>query len=536
MSEKKDDKIKKKVLERVGDSPAEEAKDKPLPDRFIDQCLGDNLMGDASLFAAVHRDRFLYNGNSGNWHRWGEHYWEEDLSNSILAAIGNDVAEQYETRADHFTAEIKKLEKKKDKSEAAIKNKEKQRKGVNGRAYALRGERAPKVLKWVPAVAPGMVVEGDEFDRALHLIACGNGVINMETGECLSGDPADKITLSTSHDWPGDIEAKPEKFIKSTRCSLEAAHDYKGAREKFLNDRYEYLHRFIGAAAHGAQRDRAFMVLFGKHGWNGKGTLMETLLHVLGEYAVPTEPEVLLDSKGFKEAGKPTPQILAMKGRRIIIASETDAGNRFSASAVKRFSGGDTLSGRNPHDIRSTYFKPTHTLFLMTNNLPYADADDRPFWERLHILNFHWSYVDRPTEPFEKPRNPTLEEDLRKEAPEILAWIIQGYFKYLKAGGLNPPEEMILERESYRFRDDTIGQFIEACGKDEVDPTNNVTSFKDIKAVFDPWYAENVSKKPMTPKLLGTLLGKKYEKTTTTGNNIAYIGIELKLEGVFLDD
>ena len=99
-------------------------------------------------------------------------------------------------------------------------------------------------------------------------------------------------------------------------------------------------------------------------------------------------------------------------------------------------------------------------------------------------------------------------------------------------GGLNPPEEMIKERESYRFRDDTIGQFIEACGKEDTDPTE-VTDFRDIKDKFDPWYLENISKKAMTPKTLGTLLGKKFEKTYTKGKQAAYVGVDLK---EFMDD
>ncbi len=269
------------------------------------------------------------------------------------------------------------------------------------------------------------------------------------------------------------------------------------------------------------------MVLFGRKGWNGKGTLMETLIDVLGDYAVVTEPEVLLDSKGMKDAGRPSPHVLAMKGRRLIVASETDDGNRFSASAVKRFSGGDTLVGRNPHDVRNTYFKPTHTLFLMTNNLPYTDANDRDFWNRLHILNFHWSYVANPTESFEKQGNPNLEKELQKEASVILAWIGQGYLKYVEEGGLNPPEDMIKERETYRFRDDTIGQFIEACSVDEPDSTV-ATPFREIKEEFDKWYLENISKKPLSAKMLGTLLDKQYNKVYTKDKLPAYIGIELK--------
>lgn len=530
-------KIKDQINSRIGDDEGDEKEpeEEGLPDRFIDQCFNNNIMGDAVLFSSVCKGRFLYNGNSGNWHRWGKHYWQEDKSNSVLAAIGNEVAEQYEARADNIGADIQRLEAE-DKDPKIIEGKQKKKDTINKRAFSLKGDRAKKVLGWVPAIDPDMVIEGDDFDKSHHFLACQNGVINMETMECLPGDPADRITLSTPHEWPG-LDDDPETYINYLRSSLAAPHNYPGDKEKFLNDRFEYVHRFLGAATHGAQKERAFMVLFGEHGWNGKGTLMETLLYVLGDYAAPTEPEVLLDSKGFKEAGKPTPQILAMKGRRIIVASETDDGNKFSASAVKRFSGGDTLTGRNPHDIRPTYFKPTHTLFLMTNSLPYTNADDRPFWNRLHILNFHWSFVDNPVKPFEKPRLPNLEEDLRKEAPQIMAWLVKGYNKYLQAGGLNPPEEMLEEREKYRFRDDTIGQFVDACckSKKDIDPTQE-TPFKDIREKFDPWYLENISKKPMSAKMLGTLLTKKFDKVKTKSNLPAYIGIQLKESMDYLDE
>ena len=523
-----EEKIKAQVEARVGASEgdtAEDVKDATLPERFIDECFRNNVMGDATLFASVCTGSFLFNSNSGNWYGWEEHYWKEDTSTKILAAIGIDVADLYNGRADKLADDIERLkgEDKKDEIITAIKQ---TRENINKRAFALRGDRARKVLGWVPAIAPKMVVEADEFDRQHHLLACENGVINLETGECHDGDPADKVTLSTPHKWPG-LDAKPKHFIKSLRCSLEAPYDFTGDKKKFLDDRYNYLHRFIGAAIHGSHRERAFMVLFGRKGWNGKGTLMETLIDVLGDYAVVTEPEVLLDSKGMKDAGRPSPHVLAMKGRRLIVASETDDGNRFSASAVKRFSGGDTLVGRNPHDVRNTYFKPTHTLFLMTNNLPYTDANDRAFWNRLHLLNFHWSYVAKPTEPYDKQGNPDLEKELKKEASEILAWTVQGYLKYLAEGGLNPPEEMLKERESYRFRDDTIGQFIEACSVENPDSTV-ATPFRYIKEEFDKWYLENISKKPLSAKMLGTLLGKQYNKVYTKDKLPAYEGIELK--------
>ena len=65
-----------------------------------------------------------------------------------------------------------------------------------------------------------------------------------------------------------------------------------------------------------------------------------------------------------------------------------------------------------------------------SGNIP--PADDDAFWDRMHVLRFFWSYKDHPSKPFEKKRNPNLEEELKAEAPAILAWIVRGYYKYLE--------------------------------------------------------------------------------------------------------
>lgn len=537
--------IKDQVEKRAASTNTNTPESEPakIDNNFIRQCLGNNVMGDAELFAPVCRGRFLFNGNSGSpmsnksqWYVWNEHYWKEDVANSIMAAIGYDVTDKYEDLADSISLEVKQLEAMEDKSESAIKRKKGEWTKVNKRIYDLKGDRAKKVLGWVPAVASDMVVAGEDLDRHNHLIACNNGVINLETGECLPGDPADKITRFTPHDWPG-LDVKPKVLIDYLRCSLAAPYDYQGDKDKFINDRFEFFCRFIGAAAHGEQRERAFMILYGEHGWNGKGLLMGALLDAMGDYAAPMAPAVLLKSNSDDDPSKPTPHIIDMKGRRFLFASEVDEGKKFSPAKVKDYSGPEKKRGRRPHDIAPTDFDPTHTMFLLLNDLPYTKADDRAFWGRTNILRFHWSYVDNPIEPFEKQRDPSLESKLKKEAPEILAFIVQCYHKYLAEGGLNPPEEMIREKEAYRFREDTLGQFIEACCVNDPDKTQ-ATPFKEIKEAFDPWFKEFItgSDKKMSSKALGILLSKKFKKISTSDNLPAYVGIQIKQKSIYLDD
>jgi putative DNA primase/helicase len=261
---------------------------------------------------------------------------------------------------------------------------------------------------------------------------------------------------------------------------------------------------------------------------------MQILLNVMGDYAGPLATAALTKSNGNEDASKPTPHIYEMKGRRFLFASEAEDGDRISNAKVKLFSGGERQNGRKPHDIKSTSFDPSHTIFLLLNDLLYANANDEAFWDRLHVLRFYWSYKDKIEKPHHKLRNSTLEADIKKEYPKIMAWLVQGYHKYLEEGGLNPPEEMVKEKEFYRFREDTIAQFVYECGKDNPDPTVE-TPFADIQDKFDPWFAKNMAttKRKMSGNMLGRLLVKKFKKTTTKDNLPAYIGIELK---GFLED
>ena len=537
---KKDD-IKKKVLARAktsGVGDPDDPQSTELPDEFIEQCHKLNVMGDAELFAAVCKGRFLFNGNSApppspksEWYRWDNHFWRRDTSNSIKGAIGNDLAMKYESLAFNLSEEIQNL-KDDDKNKDLIAKKEKHREKISTRAFNLRGNRAREVLGWLPSVAPEMVVDGEKFDNKEHLIVCGNGVINLETGECLPGDPADKLTFFTPHDWPG-LDVEPVNFIKYLRCILEAPYDYEGDKKTFLNNRFDFLHRFLGAAIHGAQRERTFMIFYGEHGWNGKGTLMQILLKVMGDYAAPLAPSALMKSNGNEDPSKPSPHIIEMKSRRLLFASETDEGDRFSNAKMKLHSGGERQKGRKPHDIESTEFDPFHTIFMLLNDLPYANANDDAFWDRLQLIRFYWSYKDKIEKPYHKFRNPTLDADIKKEHPKILAWLVQGYHKYLKEGGLNPPKEMQEEKNLYRFREDIIGQFIHACCKSKPDLTV-ATPFIEIQKIFDPWYEINyaTTKKKMSGHRLGRLLGKKFKKN----NNSEYIGIELRGPTDYLDD
>ena len=64
-----------------------------------------------------------------------------------------------------------------------------------------------------------------------------------------------------------------------------------------------------------------------------------------------------------------------------------------------------------------------------------------------------------PIEDFERKADHNLQNDLRKEASGILAWMVRGCLEY-QGQGLNPPDTVKAATAAYRLDEDLIGTYI----------------------------------------------------------------------------
>ncbi len=525
--------IKKKVEKRK----AEEVKKKPpkkkksagnkIPPKFIDECLQNNEMGDGFLFAAHQKGEFIYIPESHSWAVWSEHYWKIDTKDwaAARAAVGLKVAPLYNKRAKEVRDDSLKAIGKGDTDHGAF-LKDKAKKHAS-RAFALKGKRCKSALEWVYAIDPEYVVPNADLDTNPYLWGFKNGVVDIRTGKLRPGHPDDKITKISPYDWPG-IDAKAPELEELLDSSLAPPPGYTENVADYKKRMIAYAHRYIGHAICGKTRERAFMILYGEHGSNGKGTLMETLLRCLGPLGLSIDPDIFLETKAAKNPDAPTSTIMSMKGKRILVTSETNEGQKWSVSLVKKYCGNDTLTGRSPHDKDSTSFIPSHSSFFQTNTFPYAPANDQAFWIRLHVIAFYWSFVSNPTQPYEKKVDPDLGDKLKKEDPAICAWMVRGYHAYVKAGGLNPPVECETVKNKYKFSNDLIAQWFEdRCHpKKDIEATAKET-FKEIYASFEAWYHLDIGPKAPTKKWFSKNMEAKGYKRSTGGTRYFY-GIVLK--------
>jgi putative DNA primase/helicase len=524
------DDIRAQVEERRRiEAEALEANAKPeapvVTPRLIKQCLQSNELGDGTLYAALHRGQYLYNKNTAQWLAWKGHHWDIDIMDASFAAV-ETVATTYLEAGHALKDQIDELYTAEKKSEAeALKG---QQKAFYARVKKLRSVTGVNnCLTYSHRIREPIAIKGDEIDTNPWLLAFVNGVLDLRTGKFRDGRPDDYLLKAVPHEWQG-LDAPAPTFHEYLHSSLDGPPELSAeGRADYSRQLTEFMLRALGYGITGLSTEQIFLVLSGPGGRNGKGILVETLRYVLGSLAGPIPSEMLLDQGRAKSSSGPSPDIMALKGLRLAFASETDEGRRFSPGQVKWYSGGDTLTGRLPHDKRNTCFDPTHLLILLTNNLPHAPGDDFAFWDRLKLVPFHYSFVadPDPAKPNQKKRNDNLREKLKSEAAGILALLVRGCLQWQR-DGLNPPAIVTSATEEYRMDEDTITQFVDECC---IRLSGSVVKAADLYKAFSTWYQEHIGEKVPKQKKFGAMLSKQFKKDKV-GGVVKYYGLELNGE------
>ena len=91
-----------------------------------------------------------------------------------------------------------------------------------------------------------------------------------------------------------------------------------------------------------------------------------------------------------KNDGRPRPDILALKGARIVTATETKESKRLAEDVVKAMTGGDTMSYRGLYK-EEEQFDPGRLAILASNYMPTVRGQDQGIWDRLLRVPFEVS-------------------------------------------------------------------------------------------------------------------------------------------------
>lgn len=299
-------------------------------------------------------------------------------------------------------------------------------------------------------------VTPDMMDANPMYLNCLNGTLDLETGglhpHCAS-DFQSRLCGAEYH--PAARSLRWEQFVQEImagRSGQQSMADEESAREKA-----QWLQRMLGYALTGDTRLECLFMLHGATTRNGKGTLMETFLRLMGDYGASMQP----DSLGIKtgRGGGPSEDIARLRGVRFVNVSEPDCRLRLSASLVKTLTGNDTVTARFLHQ-NSFEYRPQFKLFINTNHLP--EVNDPTLFQsgRLALLPF-----ERHFEPHEQDR--TLKPFFARpwELSGVLNWCFEGLRAlredHFTLGQTPQAAQRVLKR--YHADSDVMGQFVHEC-------------------------------------------------------------------------
>lgn len=474
----------------------------------IIEALNDNEVGDAWLFVNLLRDQFCYDHSSNQWFIWDGHYWRQDSIGDVYIAIDTVVNKYSEEAERQAWARINAAKKQNQDAERKASLLEKE---LLKRIHDLQTLYRQKNVLTISTKGVGSLgISGDEWDKQPFLLPCKNGVINLLNGEFRNGQSEDYIKTFAPTEWKGFDERAPmwEKFLL----------------EIFKEDveLVRYIQRFLGYAITGSTKDNVILIFWGSHGRNGKTTIFETLLYILGQLIGPIQSEMLTVDLSKKSGDAPSPGLLSLRGRRLVWASESEEGSNFAVSKLKWLSGSDSLTGRQIHERNLLIFTPTHKIVLITNHKPQQTSADQAIWERIHLVPFELSYVDNPKEDYQKQRDPDLPEKLKSEASGILAWLVKGCLEW-QLVGLKPPKVVIDATAQYQEDEDIVGLFLSDCT--DKGPNKKVKA-RVLYTAFRNW-CEYFGHRWLSENMFGRKMTERYSRKGDRKSN-CYEGLNLK--------
>ena len=544
---------------------------------FVRRCLVNNERGDGLLYAALHRDTFMYNKASGDWMQFTGHSWSPDRYNRSVTGVEKvalryleedkelqpllDTAREEKRAADGkvkfsekaVTAAQKKAdaddltdaklqlseaEQNRMVFEVQLKSLEAEHKAYVRRIERLRSVKgAQNCLTWAHCVESPLACKGDEFDRHPMLLACANGVVDLRTGRRRDGRPDDMLLRTIAIDWPNDYPHL-EAFLACDPNIPSPCPTWEKAFSEVLRDDPDetgFLERYLGYCMTGLTNEQYYLFCVGE-GANGKGLIFDALADILGDLSWDISPELLMEQKNTGSVGGPSAHLVSLMGRRLIIASEGEENRRISAAMLKRLTGQDRITARSPHDKFEVTFDPAFKLIFRTNDIPYGITKGFSMIRRLLYLYFPLIYVDDPeAEARAKPqlaacyrqKDNTLRDKLKKEYPGILLWLVRACLKYQR-DGLAPPDSIRAAVEGLRREEDHVGRFVEeVCERTDPDLW---MMFKEFYGGLEKWYADNIDKKDKylpSKKSVSAQLVKMGFRREQSGGQTYFYGLRL---------
>jgi len=450
--------------------------DKESITHIVDARLTDT--GNAELLASLFSDRIRYDHRRRRWLLWKDHRWQPDRDGHISRLAVEATRNRY-TQAEI----IKDL-------------KERQRVAT----WAISSESRMRIeacISLARNIAP-IADSGEHWDYDPWLLGVNNGVVDLKTGMLRSGQPGDRITMTTGVDF--DPQAKCPQWHQF----LATTFDDK--------DLIDWLQRALGYSITGDTTEQCVFIGYGT-GANGKSVFRGAFNSALGDYAYSSPFSTF---ELYQRASIPN-DLAALEFKRFVSSSETNDNTRLNEARIKAISGCDPITARYLHQEYFTFW-PHLKLWLFVNHRPKVTDDSFGFWRRVRLIPFTHQFIGEADDQ-------RLSEKLKAEAEGILAWLIHGCLEWQERGLEPIPECVKVATQEYRQESDVLAGFIsDRC----IEHPQATSKASGLYATYKEW-AESEGmrdREVLTSTAFGRRMRDRYKKDRK-GGTVHYFGIGL---------
>lgn len=435
--------------------------------------------GFADVFVKEHSDRVKYNFDTGEWYIWAGKYWQTDKSGEIYSLMKDFIRRTYQHGCT-IPGEYGKALKKKS------------------REYE-NGNNFDQIL--IKAKAdPTIAVSSNIFDNDPSKLNCSNGTIDLKAGTLMPHNPLDFNSKMISTEYDPNAQAPVfKRFVDSIM---------EGKKELI-----EYLNKAAGYAATGETKEQCYFLMYG-FGSNGKTTLMNALKKILSPFSADISFKSLINHND-----RARQDLAKTVGVRLLTSSEVDPDKAMDETIINRITGNETFTAKclyqNPFD-----FTPQFKLFIVGNQKPKLQSFNHATRRRIRVIPFNKCFKG-------KELNNNLPDELRKEYPGILRWIVEGAVEYYRSG-LETPDILKDEIKEYIEEIDTISNFLES--EFEWDIPNASFPCAEFNKRYKQWCKDNGKESIGTQTITRTLNEKGFIKKKK-GKEV-WLGLRLKGRGV----
>ena len=270
----------------------------------------------------------------------------------------------------------------------------------------------------------------------------------------------------------------------------------------------------LGSLLTGAQEIHKIFYWYGATSRNGKSTLAELIRDILGDYAT-TFPSAAL-TKGETKSN----DFVQLVGKRLAISGEVSDGCRWHEGRIKTLTS-DQYIDVKPHYKETFSVKRTHKHVVLGNYRPAFNSMDAGTTSKFVLVPFNVSFLGR--------EDVDLPMKLRKEAPDILGWLMQGHLQFIMNGMRLPACKAVDEAtQDYFDSQSTVSMWVEECCE-RIDnllmPMTSWSRASDLYASYSEWKRSR-GEEPYRMQRFSESLQVEFKKGRSDG--IRFAGLRVK--------